>query len=614
MTPEQEETTILLRTFKKPLEPARQPECLHNLFEAQVRDTPDAVAVIFEVQHLTYAELNARANQLAHHLNNLGVQRGTLVGIIAERSLEMVIALFATLKAGAAYVPIDPAYPAERVAFMLQDAQVPVLLTQAHLYPRLQPFHGHIVTLENDWAVIGKLPRTVLPCKEKADDLAYMIYTSGSTGQPKGAMNTHGGICNRLLWMQAAYDLREDDRVLQKTPFSFDVSVWELFWPLLTGGRLVLARPNGQRDNAYLRDLIRHEGITTTHFVPSMLQSFVREPGIEACGVILRRVISSGEALSGDLQALFFTKLPTVALHNLYGPTEAAVDVTAWTCHPDCTATTVPIGHPIANIHISLLDAHQQLVPVESTGELHIGGIGLARGYHRRPDLTAEKFIPDPVGTRPGNRLYKTGDLARIGTDGSIEYLGRLDHQVKIRGFRIELGEIETALVRHPAINESVVMAWSDKSGAQRLVAYLGFPNTVRPTTSDLLSWLKRTLPDYMLPSQFVFLEALPLTPNGKVDRKALPLPDTQRPQLEASYVSPTTPQELALSVIWSHVLEVTPIGIHDSFFELGGDSIRAIQVLAHAEQEGMSFTLEQLFTYQTIYESIYLKIDNAIS
>ena len=605
MTPEQEETTILFRTFNKPIEQEKQSECLHNLFETQVRDTPDAVAVVFEGQHLTYAELDARANQLARHLHNLGVQRGTLVGIFAERSLEMIIALYATLKAGAAYVPIDPAYPAERVTFMLQDAQVPVLLTQAPLLARVPPFYGHIVTLEADWAVIGKLPRTILTGQETADDLAYMIYTSGSTGQPKGAMNTHRGICNRLLWMQTAYGLRPDDRVLQKTPFSFDVSVWELFWPLLTGARLVMARPGGHRDNTYLLDLIRREGITTVHFVPSMLQSFVREQGVETCGAVLRCVISSGEALSGDLQALFFKKLPSVALHNLYGPTEAAVDVTAWSCGLESTATTVPIGRPITNIQIYLLDAHWQLMSVGQAGELHIGGVGLARGYHQRPDLTAEKFIPDPFGLRPGERLYKTGDLARYRPDGILDYLGRLDHQVKIRGFRIELGEIEAALAKHPAIRESVAVAWPDPSGVQRLVGYLVVTTTDRPTTTDLLSWLKRTLPDYMLPSQFMFLEALPLTPNGKVDRKALPPPDTQRPQLETSYVSPTTPQELALAGIWSQALEVTPVGMHDNFFELGGDSIRAIQVVAHAQEQGMPFTLEQLFTHQTIHNLV---------
>ncbi|MGE0472115.1 MAG: amino acid adenylation domain-containing protein [Nitrospirales bacterium] len=557
-------------------------ENLSTLFESQVAKTPNAIAVVCEERHLTYAQLDARANQLARHLQAHGIHRGTFVGIFAERSLEMVISLYATLKAGAAYVPIDPAYPADRVTFMLHDAQVPVLVTQEHLRSRVPPYPGQIVSVDTDWPQISQLPSTALPRHEYGDDLAYMIYTSGSTGQPKGAMNTHRGICNRLLWMQDAYNLQSDDRVLQKTPFSFDVSVWELFWPLLTGARLVMANPEGHRDSRYLRNLILQEGITTLHFVPSMLQSFLQEPSLEACGTILRRVISSGEALSGNLQARFFDRLPTVELHNLYGPTEAAVDVTAWHCQPDTANATVPIGRPIGNIQVHLLDAHQLLMPIGLPGELHIGGVGLARGYHRRPDLTAAKFIPDPLNALHGSRLYKTGDLARYRSNGSLEYLGRLDYQVKVRGFRIELGEIEASLLQHPSVREAILVCREDTPGDQKLVAYIvPSSNGSGLELTILRSYLGTKLPDYMLPSACVLMDVLPLTPNGKVDRKALPIPGpTQRPGSIAC-IPPRTPVEELIADIWRDLLKVDRISVHDNFFELGGHSLLATQVMA---------------------------------
>ena len=552
--------------------PSPSEVCIHQLFEVQVARTPDAIAVVFEGTHLSYAELEARTNQLAQYLHHLGVQRGMLVGILAERSLEMVIALYATLKAGAAYVPLDPTYPAERVLFMLQDSQVAVLLTQAHLRPQVPLYDGPVVTLETAWGHIENHARTRLAVPGNPEDLAYMIYTSGSTGQPKGAMNTHRGIGNRLHWMQAAYDLHAEDRVLQKTPFSFDVSVWELFWPLLTGARLVLATPEGHRDSRYLRNVILQETITTLHFVPSMLQSFLQESDVEACRPIVRQVFSSGEALSGNVQALFFQRLPGVALHNLYGPTEAAVDVTAWPCQPEAANASVPIGRPIANIQIHLFDRHKQVVPIGVLGELHIGGVGLARGYHRRPDLTAEKFIPDPLSLHGGSRVYKTGDLARYRPDGTIDYVGRLDHQIKLRGYRIELGEIETALRQHPSIQDTVVLCREDRPGEKQLVAYLVGQASAR----DLRPYLHDRFPDYMVPSAFVVLEQLPLTPNGKVDRQALPPPSPDDRHLDQIYVAPRTPNETALVGIWQEVLALERVGIHDNFFDLGGHSLMA--------------------------------------
>jgi amino acid adenylation domain-containing protein len=549
------------------------------LLEEIVEKFPDRVSMVFQDRQLSYRELDVRANQLARHLQNLGVRRGDFVGIFAERSLEMVIAVYATLKAGAAYVPIDPNYPGERVTFMLHDARVQVLVTQEHLRPRVPPYHGQIVSVDTDWPHIGRLSSTRPPRHEQGDDLAYMIYTSGSTGQPKGAMNTHRGIGNRLHWMQAAHTLQPDDRVLQKAPFSFDVSVRELFWPLLAGARLVMASPEGHRDSQYLRNLILLEDITTIHFVPSMLESFLQTPGIESCRTILRRVLSGGEALSGDLRTKFFDRLPSVALHNLYGPTEAAVDVTEWHCRPEMAHATVPIGRPIPNIQIYLLSAHRQLVPSGLPGELHIGGVGLARGYHRRPDLTAATFIPDHLSGMYGSRLYNTGDLCRYQSDGAIDYLRRLDYQVKVRGYRIEPGEIEAVLLKHLEVKNAAVLCREDCSGEKRLVAYVAgkYEGRAKP---DLRGYLKNQIPEYMIPQAFVFLEVLPLTPNGKLDRLALPEPDHVDRTEGKEYVAPRTMMEKLLVEVWQEVLTVERIGIHENFFYLGGHSLLATQIM----------------------------------
>jgi len=446
--------------------------CIHELIERQAEKTPGAMAVEFEGRTLTYGELNARANQLAHHLREVGVSRGERVGLCLERSVEMVVGLLGVLKAGAAYVPLDPSYPSERLAYMVEDARVPVLLTQRRCLEVLPEHGARTLCLDSEWERMATQPTSNPASGVGADDLAYVIYTSGSTGRPKGAMNTHRGVTNRLLWMQSAYALSGADRVLQKTPFSFDVSVWEFFWPLMTGAGLVVARPEGHRDARYLAQLIDASGVTTLHFVPSMLQVFLDEPrdsGLES----LRQVFCSGEALPKALRDRFLERYPGKALHNLYGPTEAAVDVSFWDCRQDSGYEGVPIGRPVANTQLYVLDKHLRPVPVGVAGELFIGGVQLARGYLERADLTAERFIPDPHSQEPGARLYRTGDLARHLPDGNIDYLGRIDHQVKIRGFRIELGEIEAALAAHPAIRESVVLDHTDPSGDKRLVAYV---------------------------------------------------------------------------------------------------------------------------------------------
>jgi amino acid adenylation domain-containing protein/non-ribosomal peptide synthase protein (TIGR01720 family) len=426
-----------------------------------------------------------------------------------------------------------------------------------------------------------------------------MIYTSGSTGRPKGAMNTHRAIVNRLHWMQEAYQLRAGERVLQKTPFSFDVSVWEFFWPLLTGGCVVLARPGGQSDSVYLSRLIEARQITTVHFVPSMLQVFLEEPGLAemAC---LKRVICSGEALSYELQERFFARLGA-ELHNLYGPTEAAVDVTFWACERGGGRHSVPIGRPIANTQIFILDEQRQAVPVGVAGELYIGGVGVARGYLKRAELTAEKFIPDAFSAAPGARLYRTGDRARYLAGGEIEYLGRLDQQVKIRGFRIELGEIEAVLAEHPGIRENCVVARTDMVDEARVVAYLVPVRKGGLTVNELRLFLLDKLPDYMVPSTFVMLDSLPLTPNGKVNRAELPAPDQSRPMLLKGYVAPGTPGEQLLTKIWEEVLRLEKVGVHDNFFELGGDSILVIQAIIKSNRLGIRLTAAQYFQQQTI-------------
>ncbi|MGF1938165.1 MAG: non-ribosomal peptide synthetase [Nostoc sp. ChiQUE02] len=597
-------------------------QCLHQLFEAQVEKTPDAIAVKFADKHLTYNELNCRANQLANYLQTCGVQPDVLVAICVERSLEMVVGLLGILKAGGAYVPLDPEYPQERIAYMLDDCQAPVLLTQSNLVDHL-PGKAYKICLDTEWETISqqsdiyqeallyetlrdggsrrlRTPKTVGAASRREDcdpltslrvcnpnssvkplDLAYVIYTSGSTGKPKGAMNTHQGICNRLLWMQDAYKLNATDSVLQKTPFSFDVSVWEFFWPLLTGARLVMAQPGGQRDATYLINTIAQEEITTLHFVPSMLQIFLETKGLERCQS-LKRVFCSGEALPFDLQERFFDRMGC-ELHNLYGPTEAAIDVTFWQCQRESNLKSVPIGRAIANTQLYILDSHLQAVPLGAIGELYIGGMGVARGYLNRPDLTAERFVYHPFNE--GEKLYKTGDLARYLPDGNIEYIGRVDHQVKIRGFRIELGEIEALLAQHPTIQQTVVITRVDNPQNQQLVVYIVPYPEQTPTTDELRHFLKQKLPEYMVPSAFVLLDTLPLTPNGKIDRRALPSPDSTRLDSENTYVAPRDELEFQLTKIWEQILGVQPIGVKDNFFELGGHSILAVKLFWQIEK-----------------------------
>ncbi|MFE7559171.1 amino acid adenylation domain-containing protein [Kitasatospora sp. NPDC057500] len=574
---------------------------IHQAFEERARLHPEAEALRFEGRSVGYRELNRRANRLAHRLRGLGVGRDVVVGVAMERSPELVVALLAVLKAGGAYLPLDLELPAARLEHMARDARVPVLLTRRGVPAGLPETGAEVLGVEEFEAAPGGLPDTAPEVGVGGEDLAYVIYTSGSTGTPKGVMNVHAAIRNRLLWMQDAYRLDATDRVLQKTPFSFDVSVWEFFWPLAAGATLVLARPGGHRDPGYLARTIRAERITTVHFVPSMLQLFLQEEVEECTG--LRRVVCSGEALPRDLQDRFLAR-SGARLYNLYGPTEAAVDVTHWTCRPDGDPLRpVPIGRPIANTRIHVLDGAGRPVPVGVPGELYIGGRGLARGYLNRPELTAERFVPDPFGPDPAARLYRTGDLARFREDGAVEFLGRLDHQVKLRGLRIEPGEIEAALTAHPGVREAVVTARERRAGDVRLVAHLTAAGGGEPPgTAELAAHLRGRLPEYMVPGAFAVLDALPLTPSGKVDRAALPEPDDGRSPAAAPFTAPGAGLERTLAGLWRKVLGIERVGAHDNFFDLGGHSLLMAELRSLlAADTGHRVSMVELFQHPTV-------------
>ncbi|MBD2435731.1 non-ribosomal peptide synthetase [Nostoc sp. FACHB-110] len=576
--------------------------CLHQMFEAQVERSPDAIAVVFEHQQLTYQQLNQKANQLAHYLQKLGVGPEVLVGICLERSLEMVVGLLGILKAGGAYVPLDPAYPPERLAFILEDTQTPVILTVEKLASHLSIFSKKVICLDSDWTEIAQ-NSTENPVSEVApSNLSYVIYTSGSTGKPKGVMIPHCGIYNTLQWRQKTFKITAQDKVLQTISFSFDPSVWQIFWPLSSGGQLIMARVDGHKDTAYLVREIVEKQITVLGLVPSILRVLLEEEGIENCQS-LRHVTSGGEALPIELVELFLAKLNLEnVLINCYGPTEVSIDTSCWICQQETNYIVAPIGSAIANTQIYILDEDLQPVPVGEAGELYIGGLGLARGYLNNPELTKQKFIPNPFSSKPGERLYKTGDLVRYLLDGNIEFLGRIDYQVKIRGFRVELGEIEARLLQHPAVQQTVVIAREDVPGDKRLVGYVVTNSESAPSQNQLRSFLQSQLPDYMLPSAFVFLDSLPLNPNGKIDRRALPAPDIASLSLETNFVPPRTTTEEVLAAIWSKVLRIEKIGIYNNFFELGGHSLLATQVISRVRQTwGVEIPLQSLFAHPTI-------------
>ncbi|MET0409782.1 MAG: amino acid adenylation domain-containing protein, partial [Polyangiaceae bacterium] len=498
-----------------------------------------------------------------------------------------------------AYLPLDPEYPGERLADMLADSAVSIVLGESRGLARLPAGAPQTWALDTEWSLAATLPTENLPHATTPDNLAYCIYTSGSTGKPKAAGNSHRALHNRLAWMQAEYRLTARDRVLQKTPYSFDVSVWEFFWPLLAGAVLVMAPPAAHRDPEELVRLIDEHAITTLHFVPSMLQAFADAGALPRCPS-LRQIMSSGEALPAPLARRVLSE-SLAALHNLYGPTEAAIDVSYWPCNAETDSDSVPIGRPIANLTLHVLDAALNPLPAGVIGELYIGGVGLARGYHRRPALTAERFVPDAVSGKPGARLYRTGDLARYRADGALEYLGRTDHQVKIRGLRIELGEIESRLRELPRVHDAVVVA-REVAGGKQLVGYLAASALGEDATtlvSVVRERLRTLLPEYMVPAHLLVLERLPLTASGKVDRKALPAPELAL----RAYVAPEGPLEEQLAAILAGVLRLERVGRDDNFFDLGGDSIVSLQVVARARQAGWLLTPRDVFRAQTVTE-----------
>jgi amino acid adenylation domain-containing protein len=576
------------------------PDCIHNLFERQVRHTPDTIAVVFDDQQLTFAELSTRSDSLAHYLRSIGVKPGLIVAICMERSIEMAVGLLGILKAGGAYLPLDPNYPEQRLSFMLEESQGTILLSQRHLAPNLSEHDVKVVYLDED------LPTPTSDSKENEKTettpghLAYVIYTSGSTGNPKGVMISHASICNRLLWMQKAFPVTANDRILQKTAFSFDASVWEIFIPLITGAQLVMAAPGGHKDASYMIEMIVRHQITTLQLIPSMLQLLLDRPGMESCRS-LKRVFCGGEVLPAGLPGRFFNLL-NCDLHNLYGPTEVSIDATCWVCEPGYSESFVTIGRAIANMKIYMQDKNLQLTPIGVPGECYIGGIGLAYGYLNRPGLTAERFIPDPLGNRPGARLYRTGDLARYLDDGNIEFLGRLDRQIKLRGFRIEPGEIESAICSHPEIRDSVVTVIEDSTEDKRLVAYIVTDRGQHLSNDELHTFLRTRLPEHMTLSVIVWLDALPLLPNGKVDRSALPSPMKSIDESDGPFVAPRNLVELKLAQIWEEVLAIQPISVKSNFFILGGHSMLAISLVTRIEQRfGKNLPLAALFEAPTI-------------
>jgi amino acid adenylation domain-containing protein len=576
-------------------------KCIHQLFEAQVEKTPDAVAVVFENQQLTYRELNQRANQLAHYLQELGVKPEVLVGICVERSLDMVIGLLGILKAGGAYVPLDPAYPQERLAFMIEDARSPVLLTQQRLVEALPEHKAQIVCLDADWEEIAQESQENPVSEAMANKLAYVIYTSGSTGQPKGVQILHGALANFLSAMHLTLGLSQEDILLSVTTISFDIAALELYLPLIVGARLVVVSREVAADGLQLSQQLASSGVTVMQATPATWQLLLAA-GWQGNGQL--KILCGGEVLKRKL-ANELLELGT-ELWNLYGPTETTIWSAAYKVEllesTEQQNDIVSIGRPISNTQFYILDQHHQPVPVGVFGELHIGGAGLARGYLNREELTAQKFIPNPFNGDSASRLYKTGDLARYRPDGNVEYLGRIDHQVKVRGFRIELGEIEAVLSQHPGVRESVAAVQEDESNSQRLVAYVVPCSGQRLAIAQLRHFLEERLPKYMIPSVFVLLEALPLTPNGKVDRQALRSPEALRPELDVAYVMPQTEAERVIAEVWQKALNLENIGIHDNFFELGGHSLLLVQVNSQLrELFNTELSIIEMFRYPTI-------------
>ncbi len=607
LTPHEREQA--LDTWNRTERPYPNDRCIHQLFEAQAERTPLAAAAVYAGQELSYAELNRRANQLAHHLQSLGVGPDVLVGVCVERSFDMLVAIYGILKAGGAYLPLDPTYPKERLAFMLEDTQATVVLTQERLAAQLPSTSAHVICLDTHQAVLEQASAQNPHSRVAPDNLIYVIYTSGSTGRPKGAMISHRSLVNHNTALLGAFGLGAGDRILQFASISFDAAAVELFPPLISGATLVL---HGERMLSFstdFLDLVERERLTVLNLPTAYWHQWVQAVASAARRLpdCLRLVHVGGEKTTPD-QFQVWQRLAgdRVRWVNGYGPTEATITTTLYE-PPSADGPAladIPIGQPIANLRTYVLDAHLQPAPVGVPGELYIAEVGLARGYHKRADLTAERFIPNPFGDgRPDSqRLYRTGDLVRYQPDGNIQFLGRVDHQVKIRGFRIELAEIEAALHQHPAVAEAVVIAREDTPNDKRLAAYLIAKQQQSVSVSDLRAFLKARLPEYMHPSSFTTLESFPLTTNRKIDLKRLPVPDQQRPELEHAYVAPRNETERALTAIWQELLGVEKVGVLDNFFDLGGNSLLMVRLHTRLrETYPREIKLIDLFQYPNI-------------
>ena len=558
---------------------------LQGMFAAQVAKTPDAIALEFEDESLTYAQLDAKSSHVANWLIRQGVDVERSVGVCMYRSMEMTISMLGILKAGCAYLPLDPSLPAHRLEYILENSDPNCILCQSDTLASLPKMEKQFPTqiVNHDYFHATQLEDQNPKVKEDPKAVAYIIYTSGSTGKPKGVMVPQEGIVNRILWMQEVYQMDGTDAVLQKTPFTFDVSVWEFFWPILVGSRLVMARPEGHKDRDYLIDIINQKKITVLHFVPSMLRIFLDAKNLGRCQC-LRKLMCSGEALNREDVKRFFEAFNQVELHNLYGPTEASVDVTWWHCKPEDTDRAVPIGRPIANTQMYVLDQDGQQVPIGVIGELYIGGIQLAKGYLNRPDLTAAAFMELPIDGQM-RRVYKTGDLGRFRTDGAIDYLGRIDHQVKLRGLRIELGEIETVIKQQPGVKESVVLVRKEGDSDERLVGYVEMDIGKIWDEPAVRTGLMKDLPEYMIPNAFVIVNEWPVTANGKLDRNSLPSIESQKekdsPQHNRLVIAPRDQWERTLLEIWEDILNIRPLSVTDNLFsEMGASSLAAMRAV----------------------------------
>lgn len=577
---------------------------IHHLFEKQATKTPDSVAVVFGDKYLTYRELNQKANQLAHHLQAQGVGPNIPVGLSITRSLEMVVGLLGILKVGGAYVPLDPTYPDHRLAAMITDSQIPLLLTLETLPKKNAQHLPELVYLDTHWPQIAGKPTSNLNLPTSPEDLLYVIYTSGSTGQPKGVALPHRALSNLIDWQLKNSTMQPGSKTLQFTSLSFDVSCQEIFATFCSGGVLVLITEEERRDIKRLAQIIADEQIERIFLPFIALQQLAQHLVVyDKNSLALKEIITAGEQLQTS-QALvnLFEHLPNCTLYNQYGPSESHV-VTAFKLppQPKTWPPLPPIGKPIDNTQIYILDADQQPVSDGASGELHIGGVGVAHGYLHRPELTAEKFILNPFDASAKTHLYKTGDIARYLPDGNIEFLGRRDRQVKIRGFRIELGEIEVTLSQHSGLKEVAIIDYEYAAGDKRLVAYI-VPHEGQPVSvNELRDFLSEKLPDYMIPSTFTILDTLPLTPSGKVNRRALPPPNQERPELEETFVPPRNPVEETLAKIWAEVIGLERVGINDNYLELGGDSILSIQISSKANQAGIYLAPNQLLEHQTI-------------